>query len=127
MGNTKPMLQISGVGMTFSTRRGPFVALRDIDLTVARGDKVVACGPSGSGKSTLIRLVNRLEVHQAGRVIVDGVELDFEMYGKDHSTNTPIYDGICEVLGGRKPEHFIYELFLDDKGEPSRFVRVVEG
>jgi lysyl-tRNA synthetase class 1 len=39
------------------------------------------------------------------------------MYGKDHSTNTPIYDGICEVLGGRKPEHFTYELFLDEQGQ----------
>ncbi len=45
------------------------------------------------------------------------LDVDFEMYGKDHSTNTPIYDGICEVLGGRAPEHFTYELFLDDKGE----------
>ena len=45
------------------------------------------------------------------------LDVDFEMYGKDHSTNTPIYDGICEVLGGKKPEHFTYELFLDDKGE----------
>lgn len=43
--------------------------------------------------------------------------VDFEMYGKDHSTNTPIYDGICEVLGGRKPEHFTYELFLDEVGQ----------
>ncbi|MBC9245641.1 lysine--tRNA ligase [Paracoccus sp. 11-3] len=45
------------------------------------------------------------------------LDVDFEMYGKDHSTNTPIYDGICEVLGGRKPEHFTYELFLDDQGQ----------
>ena len=43
--------------------------------------------------------------------------VDFEMYGKDHATNTPIYDGICRVLGGRAPEHFTYELFLDDKGQ----------
>ncbi|MEL6960032.1 MAG: lysine--tRNA ligase [Pseudomonadota bacterium] len=42
--------------------------------------------------------------------------VDFEMYGKDHSTNTPIYDRICEILGGTKPEHFTYELFLDDQG-----------
>ena len=42
--------------------------------------------------------------------------VDFEMYGKDHSTNTPIYDGICRVLGGRPPEHFTYELFLDAEG-----------
>jgi lysyl-tRNA synthetase class 1 len=45
------------------------------------------------------------------------LEVDFEMYGKDHSTNTPIYDGICEILGGRAPEHFTYELFLDDRGQ----------
>jgi len=45
------------------------------------------------------------------------LDVDFEMYGKDHSTNTPIYDGICEALGGRAPEHFTYELFLDDQGQ----------
>jgi len=45
------------------------------------------------------------------------LDVDFEMYGKDHSTNTPIYDGICEVLGGRKPNHMSYELFLDDMGQ----------
>ncbi|MEX0281061.1 MAG: lysine--tRNA ligase [Arenibacterium sp.] len=43
--------------------------------------------------------------------------VDFEMYGKDHSTNTPIYDGICRVLGHRPPEHFTYELFLDENGQ----------
>ncbi len=43
--------------------------------------------------------------------------VDFEMYGKDHSTNTPIYDGICRTLGVRPPEHFTYELFLDDTGQ----------
>jgi lysyl-tRNA synthetase class 1 len=43
--------------------------------------------------------------------------VDFEMYGKDHSTNTPIYDSICEILGQPAPEHFTYELFLDDKGQ----------
>ena len=45
------------------------------------------------------------------------LDVDFEMYGKDHSTNTPIYDAICEILGGRAPKHFTYELFLDEKGE----------
>ncbi|AMY67561.1 lysyl-tRNA synthetase [Frigidibacter mobilis] len=45
------------------------------------------------------------------------LDVDFEMYGKDHSTNTPIYDGICRVLGGRAPEHFTYELFLDENGQ----------
>lgn len=45
------------------------------------------------------------------------LDVDFEMYGKDHSTNTPIYDRICEILGGRKPDHYTYELFLDQNGE----------
>jgi general L-amino acid transport system ATP-binding protein len=52
-----------------------FHVLRDIDLQVARGERIVICGPSGSGKSTLIRCVNRLEEHQEGRLVVDGVEL----------------------------------------------------
>jgi general L-amino acid transport system ATP-binding protein len=52
-----------------------FHVLKDIDLLVSRGEKVVVCGPSGSGKSTLIRLVNRLEEHQSGKVVVDGIEL----------------------------------------------------
>ncbi|MEQ3643020.1 MAG: lysine--tRNA ligase [Paracoccus sp. (in: a-proteobacteria)] len=45
------------------------------------------------------------------------LDVDFEMYGKDHSTNTLIYDRICEILGGKKPEHFTYELFLDQDGQ----------
>ena len=52
-----------------------FHVLRDIDLNVAKGERIVICGPSGSGKSTLIRCINRLEEHQEGRLIVDGVEL----------------------------------------------------
>ena len=45
------------------------------------------------------------------------LDVDFEMFGKDHSTNAPIYDRICEILGGRAPEHYVFELFLDEKGE----------
>ena len=45
------------------------------------------------------------------------LDVDFEMYGKEHATNTAIYDRICEILGGRKPNHFSYELFLDEKGQ----------
>jgi general L-amino acid transport system ATP-binding protein len=52
-----------------------FHVLRDIDLVVGRGERIVICGPSGSGKSTLIRCINRLEEHQQGRLVVDGVEL----------------------------------------------------
>ncbi len=54
---------------------GEFHVLRDINLRVTRGERIVICGPSGSGKSTMIRCINRLEEHQQGRVIVDGVEL----------------------------------------------------
>ena len=54
---------------------GQFHVLKRINLKVARGERIVICGPSGSGKSTLIRCINRLEEHQAGRIVVDGVEL----------------------------------------------------
>jgi general L-amino acid transport system ATP-binding protein len=54
---------------------GEFHVLRDINLTVHRGERIVICGPSGSGKSTLIRCINRLEEHQKGKIIVDRVEL----------------------------------------------------
>ena len=55
---------------------GNFHVLRDIDLNVAAGEKIVICGPSGSGKSTLIRCINRLEAHQEGEIEVEGVTLD---------------------------------------------------
>jgi len=54
---------------------GDFHVLRDIDLKVLGGERIVICGPSGSGKSTMIRCINRLEEHQAGRIVVDGIEL----------------------------------------------------
>ena len=54
---------------------GDFHVLRDINLKVMRGERIVICGPSGSGKSTMIRCINRLEEHQAGQIIVDGIEL----------------------------------------------------
>jgi len=67
----EPMIEMRKVCKWFGT----FQALRDVDLSVAKGEKIVVCGPSGSGKSTMIRLVNGLEVHQSGKVIVDGIEL----------------------------------------------------
>ena len=54
---------------------GDFHVLKEIDLQVRKGEKIVICGPSGSGKSTMIRCINRLEEHQAGKIIVDGIEL----------------------------------------------------
>ena len=54
---------------------GEFHVLKDINLKVMRGERIVVCGPSGSGKSTMIRCINRLESHQQGRILVDGIEL----------------------------------------------------
>ena len=54
---------------------GDFHVLRDIDLKVTKGERIVICGPSGSGKSTMIRCINRLEEHQQGTIIVDGIEI----------------------------------------------------
>ena len=67
----EPIIRITGLNKWF----GPFHVLRDIDLEVARRERIVVCGPSGSGKSTLIRCVNRLEAYQEGRIVVDGTEL----------------------------------------------------
>lgn len=71
----KPMLQISKVGMTFTTKRGPFVALRDIDLDVRRGEFVALIGHSGCGKSTLLNLVAGTLLPQAGVVRVAGEDV----------------------------------------------------
>ncbi|GLK66044.1 ATP-binding cassette domain-containing protein [Paracoccus kondratievae] len=62
---------------------GTFHVLRDIDLVVSRGERIVIAGPSGSGKSTLIRCINRLEEHQAGKIIVDGTELTHDLKNID--------------------------------------------
>ena len=68
---SEPIIQIKDVNKWF----GDFQVLKDIDLEVAQKQKIVVCGPSGSGKSTLIRCINRLEEHQKGKIVVDGVEL----------------------------------------------------
>jgi len=62
---------------------GDFHVLKDINMTVNRGERIVVCGPSGSGKSTLIRCINRLEVHQKGQIIVDGTELTSDIKNID--------------------------------------------
>jgi len=66
-----PIIEITDMHKWF----GDFHVLQDINLEVARGERIVICGPSGSGKSTLIRCINRLEEHQRGKIIVDGTEL----------------------------------------------------
>ena len=70
-GAAEPMIRLTGVHKWY----GAFHVLKDINLDVARGERIVVCGPSGSGKSTMIRCINRLEEHQQGRIIVDGIEL----------------------------------------------------
>lgn len=71
----QPIISIKSVDKFY----GDFQALSDIHLQVSTGERIVICGPSGSGKSTLIRCINRLEAHQNGRIIVDGVELHQHM------------------------------------------------
>ncbi|MEN8246352.1 MAG: amino acid ABC transporter ATP-binding protein [Thermodesulfobacteriota bacterium] len=70
-----PVIEMTGVNKWF----GPLHVLKDINLKVRQGEKIVVCGPSGSGKSTLIRCLNRLEAHQKGKIIVDGIELHDHM------------------------------------------------
>jgi len=65
------MIEMNGVHKWY----GQFHVLKNINLTVKRGERIVICGPSGSGKSTLIRCINRLEEHQQGEIIVEGTEL----------------------------------------------------
>ena len=69
---TEPIISFDKVNKWYGNS---FHVLRDIDLVVAKGERIVICGPSGSGKSTLIRCINRLEEHQQGTLKVDGVEL----------------------------------------------------
>jgi general L-amino acid transport system ATP-binding protein len=71
MPDTDPIIRLSRVNKWF----GHFHVLKDVDLEVARGERIVIAGPSGSGKSTLIRCINRLEEHQEGTIVVDGVTL----------------------------------------------------
>jgi general L-amino acid transport system ATP-binding protein len=67
----QPFIQLNRVNKWY----GEFHVLRDISLSVAKGERIVICGPSGSGKSTMIRCINRLEEHQQGQIFVEGIEL----------------------------------------------------
>ena len=71
----EPIIKLKGVSKHF----GDFQALKNVDLQVYLGQKVVVCGPSGSGKSTMIRCINRLEEHDEGDITVDGIELTNDM------------------------------------------------
>lgn len=67
----QPIVELRNVSKWY----GGFQALKDVSLQVRKGERVIVCGPSGSGKSTIIRCINRLEQHQAGQILVEGVEL----------------------------------------------------
>ncbi len=71
----QPIIELNNVHKFF----GDFQALNDVCLTVNLGERVVVCGPSGSGKSTMIRCINHLESHDAGKIVVNGVELTEDM------------------------------------------------
>ncbi len=73
------MIQLDQVNKWY----GQFHVLRNVNLAVEKGQKVVVCGPSGSGKSTMIRCINRLEEHQQGRIVVDGIELTSDVKNVD--------------------------------------------
>ncbi|MFO0233083.1 MAG: ATP-binding cassette domain-containing protein, partial [Burkholderiales bacterium] len=75
----RPAIEIRGLNKWY----GEFHVLKDIDLTVARGERIVVCGPSGSGKSTLIRCINRLEQHQQGSIVVNGIALTDDLKNID--------------------------------------------
>ncbi|MCC8935593.1 amino acid ABC transporter ATP-binding protein [Bradyrhizobium sp. Arg68] len=77
-------------------RFGSFNALSDINLKVAKGEKIVLCGPSGSGKSTLIRCINHIEKHDSGRIVVDGIELT---------------DRICDINNVRSEVGMVFQSF----------------
>ena len=70
-GAESPIIEIIGMHKWY----GEFHVLKDINLTISKGERIIVCGPSGSGKSTLIRCINRLERHQKGHIIVNGIEL----------------------------------------------------
>ena len=73
--DSEKIIRISAMHKWF----GSFHVLRDLNLEVATGERIVICGPSGSGKSTLIRCINRLEVHQKGDIVVDNIELSDDL------------------------------------------------
>ncbi len=77
--STGPAIEMASVNKWY----GEFHVLRNVNLNVARGEKIVICGPSGSGKSTLIRCINRLEEHQQGSIVVDGIELTNDVRNVD--------------------------------------------
>lgn len=92
MNQATPMIEVTNLDKYY----GSFHALKEIDLTVHQGEKVVICGPSGSGKSTLIRCFNGLEWHNSGRLVIDGIE---------------VYDGAKEIRELRQEVGMVFQQF----------------
>ncbi|MGP1396638.1 MAG: amino acid ABC transporter ATP-binding protein [Inquilinaceae bacterium] len=77
--NAESIIQLTGLNKWY----GDFHVLKDIDLNVDQGEKIVICGPSGSGKSTMIRCINALEEYQKGKIVVDGIHLTHDLKNID--------------------------------------------
>ncbi len=92
MTQATPMIEVTNLDKYY----GAFHALKNIDLTVHQGEKVVICGPSGSGKSTLIRCFNGLEWHNSGRLVIDGIE---------------VFDGAKEIRELRQEVGMVFQQF----------------
>jgi len=88
----KIMIQMQDVNKWY----GQFHVLKDINLTVRQGERIVLCGPSGSGKSTTIRCINRLEEHQKGNIVVDDVELNGDLKNIESGWSSSI--SICSLI-----------------------------
>ena len=81
--NTNTVIKIAEMHKWF----GSFHVLKNINLEVEQGERIVICGPSGSGKSTLIRCINRLEIHQQGHISVNGIELSGDLKNLESISN----------------------------------------
>jgi ABC-type polar amino acid transport system ATPase subunit len=100
------IVSISGLNKWY----GDFHVLRDINLTVGRGERIVICGPSGSGKSTLIRCINALEEFQEGEIIVDGIELGPNLKRVDEVrrevANRVVFMDAGQIIESNAPQEF---------------------
>ena len=105
---------------------GKFHALKDIDLSVGRTEKIVICGPSGSGKSTLIRCINRLEVHQDGSIQVDGIELtdDIKAIIEGNQKNKSIIRELDDTKSVRSGKYGDYIFYKTTKMSKPRFLKL---
>ena len=108
MKDRKDIIEIKNLNKWY----GDFHVLKDINLTIKKGEIIVVCGPSGSGKSTLIRCINRLEEFQEGSIVVDGIELVDDARIEDlGNALSELSELVKENLGG---EYRIHVLDIDN-------------